>query len=255
MGMGDPLFLLAAAGLSLSGIVSAIKLIDWFLHSDPKLIAQTGRWAGLGLAVLCVPLLIGLLFAEKWTAAIALAAAMLLGFALYGPRVLATLLPRRLTPDMSPVSGRAAVHPHESEPAADRDLIERSIAVLEDYLRQSAGLAKPGGTTVQTEPTTGANGNGQDCALGPPGMSQAEALDILGLAAGATEWDITDAHRRLVQMIHPDRGGSHYLTVKINQAKDALLEQASTPGTKPRPKQKRRRAPQRPELDASGPTN
>ena len=78
MGMGDPLFLLAAAGLSLSGIVSAIKLIDWFLHSDPKLIAQTGRWAVLGLAVLCLPLLIGLLFAEKWTAALALAAAMLL---------------------------------------------------------------------------------------------------------------------------------------------------------------------------------
>lgn len=106
MGMGDPLFLLAAAGLSISGIVSAIKLIDWFLHSDPKLIARTGRWAGLGLAVLCVPLLIGLLFAEKWTAAIALAAAMLLGFALYGPRVLATILPRRLTPDWSPGQGR-----------------------------------------------------------------------------------------------------------------------------------------------------
>ena len=90
--MGDPLFLLAAAGLSLSGIVSAIKLIDWFLRSDPRLIAQTGRWAGLGFAIISVPLLIGLLFAERWTAAIALAAAMLLGFALYGPRLLATLL-------------------------------------------------------------------------------------------------------------------------------------------------------------------
>lgn len=86
-------------------------------------------------------------------------------------------------------------------------------------------------------------------------MSQAEAFEILGLAPGATEWDITDAHRRLVQMIYPDRGGSHYLTVKINQAKDALLGQASTPGAKPPPKQKRRRAPRRPELDASGPAN
>ena len=253
--MGDPLFLLAAAGLSISGIVSAIKLIDWFLHSDPKLIARTGRWAGLGLAVLCVPLLIGLLFAEKWTAAIALAAAMLLGFALYGPRVLATILPRRLTPDWSPVRGGASAQPQESEPPADRDLVERSIAVLEDYLRQSTGLAKPGGTVVRTEATTRTNGNGQDRAPGPPTMSQAEAFEILGLAPGATEWDITDAHRRLVQMIYPDRGGSHYLTVKINQAKDALLGQASTPGAKPPPKQKRRRAPRRPELDASGPAN
>jgi hypothetical protein len=252
--MGDPLFLLAAAGLSLSGIVSAIKLIDWFLHSDPKLIAQTGRWAGLGFAVFSVPLLIGLLFAEKWTAAIALAAAMLLGFALYGPRVLAPLLRRRLTPDWSPVSGGAA-HSPTSEPTVDRELVERSIAVLEDYLRQSAGLPKPGGTVMRTEAAARANGNGSDHAPSPPGMSPAEALEILGLAAGATEWDITDAHRRLVQMIHPDRGGSHYLTVKINQAKDALLGQASTPGAKPPPKQKRRRAPRRPELDASGPAN
>jgi hypothetical protein len=253
--MGDPLFLLAAAGLSLSGIVSAIKLIDWFLRSDPKLIAQTGRWAGLGFAVFSVPLLIGLLFAEKWTAAIALAAAMLLGFALYGPRVLAPLLRRRLTPDWSPVSGGAAAHSPTSEPTADRELVERSIAVLEDYLRQSAGLPKPGGTVMRTEAAARANGNGSDHAPSPPGMSPAEALEILGLAAGATEWDITDAHRRLVQMIHPDRGGSHYLTVKINQAKDVLLGQASTPGAKPPPKQKRRRAPRRPELDASGPTN
>ena len=86
-------------------------------------------------------------------------------------------------------------------------------------------------------------------------MSQNEALEILGLAAGATEWDIADAHRRLVQMIHPDKGGSHYLTVKINQAKDVLLGDASTPGIKPPPKPKRRRTPRRPELDASGPTN
>jgi hypothetical protein len=253
--MGDPLFLLAAAGLSLSGIVSAIKLIDWFLHSDPKLIAQTGRWAGVGFAIVSVPLLIGLLFAERWTAAIALAAAMLLGFALYGPRFLATLMPRRLTPDWSPVSGGAAAHPQDSESTVDRDLVERSIAVLEDYLRQSAGLPNPGGAVVRTEPTTRANGNGHDRAPSPPAMSQAEALEVLGLAAGATEWDIIDAHRRLVQMIHPDRGGSHYLTVKINQAKDVLLGEVSTPDVKPPPKQKRRRTPRRPELDASGPTN
>jgi hypothetical protein len=253
--MGDPLFLLAAAGLSLSGIVSAIKLIDWFLHSDPKLIAQTGRWAGLGFAIISVPLLIGLLLAERWTAAIALAAAMLLGFALYGPRILATLMPRRLTPDWSPVSGRGSAPPPEGDPTVDRQLVERSIAVLEDYLRQSAGLPKPGGTVMRTNATTSANGNGHDGTLSAPSMSQAEALEVLGLTAGATEWDIADAHRRLVQMIHPDRGGSHYLTVKINQAKDVLLGKVSTPDVKPPPKQKRRRTPRRPELDASGPTN
>ncbi len=252
--MGDPLFLIAAAGLSLSALVSAIKLIDWFLHSDPKLIAQTGRWAGLSLAVLTVPLLIGLLLAEKWTAAIALAAAMLLGFALYGPRVLTSLLARRLVPDWSPASGSPSAHSSEREFATDRALVEHSIAVLEEYLRRSVDLPKTAATALRAGAAAQANGNGHDRALGPPAMSQTEALEILGLSTGATEWDINDAHRRLVQMIHPDRGGSHYLTVKINQAKDILLGQSSAGAETPR-KPKRRRASKRQELDPPTPTN
>jgi hypothetical protein len=252
--MGDPLFLIAAAGLGLSGIVSAIKLIDWFLHSDPKLIARTGRSAALGLAVLSVPLLITLLVAEKWTAAIALAAAMLLGFALYAPRILGPLLARRLVLDMSPASG-ASAHSSKDDLTPDRALVERSIAVLEEYLRRSAGLPKPDGTALRADGTSRSNGNGHDGARSPASMSPTEALEILGLAAGASEWDINDAHRRLVQMIHPDRGGSHYLTVKINQAKDVLLGQEGAPGTQPLRKPKRRRAPKRQELDPPTPTN
>ena len=38
--MGDPLLLVAVIGLGLSALASAIRLIDWFLHSDPKAIAQ-----------------------------------------------------------------------------------------------------------------------------------------------------------------------------------------------------------------------
>ena len=42
--MGDLALVVAALGLGLSGVVSAIKLIDWFLRSDPKEIFQLGRW-------------------------------------------------------------------------------------------------------------------------------------------------------------------------------------------------------------------
>ena len=42
-------------------------------------------------------------------------------------------------------------------------------------------------------------------------MSQKEALKILGLSGKPKEDEIISAHKKLIQKIHPDRGGSEYL--------------------------------------------
>jgi DnaJ-domain-containing protein 1 len=90
----------------------------------------------------------------------------------------------------------------------------QSAAVLQAYLERThsreygASHAGAGATSER--------------AGGSP-MTRTEAYEILGLSPGAGAQEIIDAHRRLMQKLHPDRGGSTYLAAKLNQAKDLLL--------------------------------
>jgi hypothetical protein len=88
--------------------------------------------------------------------------------------------------------------------AADRE----SFVLLQAYLLRN-------GTGEQTNDNYQA-GNFSD-------ISNDEAHKILGVEANASKEEIIKAHKRLMQRLHPDRGGSDYLAAKINAAKDQLI--------------------------------
>jgi curved DNA-binding protein CbpA len=56
-------------------------------------------------------------------------------------------------------------------------------------------------------------------------MTAAQALEILGLKAGATEQEVRAAYSRLMKCVHPDVGGSDFFAKQLNYARDVLLGQ------------------------------
>lgn len=64
----------------------------------------------------------------------------------------------------------------------------------------------------------------QGAAVNTNNMTRQQAADLLGIEVNASDDDIRMAHKRLMQKIHPDRGGSDVLAKQINIAKDLLLK-------------------------------
>jgi hypothetical protein len=86
-----------------------------------------------------------------------------------------------------------------------------SLQLLDSYLQQRFPGESFFGSQQQAGPSDSSS------------MGRSEALAVLGLEEGATSEDIVAAHRKLIQKLHPDRGGNDYLAAQINQAKDLLL--------------------------------
>ena len=82
------------------------------------------------------------------------------------------------------------------------------------------------GSCMYVRRNRGASGGGEqdgrrDLASG--NMSAAQALEILGINAGATEQDIRAAYNRLMKRVHPNVGGSEVFSKQLNAARDVLL--------------------------------
>lgn len=92
-----------------------------------------------------------------------------------------------------------------------------SVALLETYLDRNF---------PDWHGDAAAGGRKQAGAGDGEAMDEAQALEILGLEAGAGIDEIKAAHRRLMNRLHPDHGGSTYLAAQINRAKDLLIRRA-----------------------------
>jgi len=86
-----------------------------------------------------------------------------------------------------------------------------SVQLLSSYLQQRF----PGDTHFE--------GPQQESPRSGHSMERADALAALGLNEGATRDEVIAAHRKLIQKLHPDRGGNDFLAAQINMARDVLL--------------------------------
>jgi len=233
---------MAYALLGLSLVVGLALMGRWLLNTEPRLILKVVRWVGLG-ALTVAGLFILLRGRLDW---IMYAVAVLLPVALRWSGVVrairnAAKAARGPTPGQSSgvrtrflamsldhdtgrldgevlegrLAGRRLSELTPAECQALRAEVGEdptSVQVLDAWLERGGEGAGPG-------PEGGAGAGVPDDGT----MTRARALQILGLAEGASEEEIRDAHRRLMMANHPDKGGTSWLAAQINGAKDLLL--------------------------------
>jgi hypothetical protein len=220
--------ILVYTALVVSLSVSAIQICQWLLNANPRAVLNAGQWSVAGLIGLTPALLLWLVMSGRSALALMLASFILPALIWGAPRWRA--LSGSLSPpgsnfprwgcDFSAPIGPGS--PPEPDPA-NLDLVQQSIAVLTAYLERAAGQARSKPTRMLCSDRL-LNGPGN--TAGRRRMSTEEALDVLGLEATAAPDQISEAHRRLHEMLQPELGNTHYLIMKVDEARNILLLEA-----------------------------
>lgn len=229
--------------LGLALLAATLLLGRWFVVSEPKRVVGTLRWVAAGAGVVFVCFLL-------WGGRQALAALLL-------PALIPLLLRwrelrNRIKAAAGPATGqRSAIETRYFRMTLDHDswtfdgevlagifagqrlaaLSDNELLRLHEEVRGEpdsrqvleAYLDRRLGPDWREQGETGA-GKDRHAAGAGGAMTREEAFAVLGLEPDASPEAIREAHRRMMQKLHPDHGGSNYLAAKINQAKELLLD-------------------------------
>jgi hypothetical protein len=207
----DYMVVISAVVLGLSVLATVAKFLDWFMHSDPRTMVRTSRWMLLLLLLACIPLLVMMIANQQWAAAMLIGAGMLVIPTLLKWRTL--FAPLRSAFDYFRPKPRPFDMEIWQDPPDDPETVRRAAAILEAYVSKASLMALRDERLREEEEDEDER------------MSRGEALEVLGLEPGAEEAEIRAAHKRLLRLVHPDRGGSAYLARRVYVARDTLLGQ------------------------------
>lgn len=237
--------------LGLALLVGGLLLASWFSKAEPKQIAAVIRWGVIGTATVVIVYL-AIVGRTQFLAMLPLLALMawrmkpllerlvrgLSGGGSSGSQVRTRFFAMRLDHESGHVDGEVLEGAFAGRRLSELNMAEllalrrdvsgdpQSLALIEAYLdRRDPGWrgGEGGGRDGGGREGGGREGGGQAAGASSGGMTREEAYHVLGLEPGASAEEIRGAHRRLMQKLHPDAGGSDWLAAKLNAAKDLLL--------------------------------
>jgi hypothetical protein len=228
-----------AALLGIAALILALFALRWFTKANPTQILAGVKTAG-GVGALAGAAMLAVRGQIALALPLGAAGLALLGWWPGAPagwgqrwnkspgqvsRVRTAFVEMELAHDSGEMQGRILAGPYEGTTldALNVPTLIRLLGDIDDESRALLAAYLDRRDPAWREHADGGADAGRGGPSGGGPMTQEEAYQVLGLQPGATEDEITRAHRALMKKLHPDQGGSTYLAARVNQAKDVLL--------------------------------